>query len=56
MSTKRIIHPFRNEESFELDELNDEATPSTEPVEAMPKAVLEGEADDLSTWAWLSTL
>ncbi|KAG9097195.1 hypothetical protein FRC06_007854 [Ceratobasidium sp. 370] len=54
MSTKyppRPAHPLRNEESFEMDELNDEPTRPTEP---MPKAVLEGEADDLSTWAWLS--
>lgn len=48
-------HPLRNEESFELDELNDESAPSTEK-EIMPKAVAEGEADNLSTWAWLSAL
>ncbi|KAG8750748.1 hypothetical protein FRC12_012750 [Ceratobasidium sp. 428] len=39
-----------------MDEVNDEAARSDEPLEAMPKAVLEGEADDLSTWAWLSAL
>jgi len=49
-------HPPRNEESFEMDELNDEPAHSTQPVEPMPKAALEGEADDLSTWAWLSAL
>ncbi|QRV99987.1 hypothetical protein RhiJN_28006 [Ceratobasidium sp. AG-Ba] len=49
-------HPLRNEESFEMDELNDERTSQTEETEPMPKAVLEGEADDLSTWAWCSAI
>lgn len=50
-----MAHPLRNEESFELDELDDESKPATEQ-EVMPKAVIEGEADSLSTWAWLSAL
>lgn len=52
----RPTHPLRNEESFEMDELNDEPAHSTEQEELMPKAVIEGEADSLSTWAWLSAL
>lgn len=53
--SSRPVHPFRNEESFEMDELNDEPASSTEQ-ELMPKAVMEGEADSLSSWAWLSAI
>jgi hypothetical protein len=52
----RPAHPLSNEESFEMDELNDDPSRSTEQEELMPKAVMEGEADSLSTWAWLSAL
>ncbi|CAE6487275.1 unnamed protein product [Rhizoctonia solani] len=43
-----------NQESFEMDEVDKNST--SEQEELMPKAVLEGEADDLSTWAWLSAV
>ncbi|CAE6452759.1 unnamed protein product [Rhizoctonia solani] len=46
-------NPPPNEESFEMDETNEKAS-NSEREEPMPKAVLEGDADDLSTWAWLS--
>ncbi|KAG8713490.1 hypothetical protein FRC11_011979 [Ceratobasidium sp. 423] len=36
-----------------MDKLN-ETPASSDEEELMPKAVLEGEADDLSTWAWVS--
>ncbi|KAJ1309769.1 hypothetical protein OPQ81_006535 [Rhizoctonia solani] len=48
-------HPSAKGESFEMDELNENSTTS-EKEEPMPMAVLEGEADDLSTWAWLSAV
>ncbi|KEP55304.1 putative transmembrane protein [Rhizoctonia solani 123E] len=43
-----------NQESLEMDEVDKNST--SEQEELMPKAVLEGEADDLSTWAWLSAV
>ncbi|CAE6517690.1 unnamed protein product [Rhizoctonia solani] len=48
-------NPPPNKESFEMDELNENSATS-EKEELMPKAVLEGEADDLSTWAWVSAI
>ncbi|CAE6437571.1 unnamed protein product [Rhizoctonia solani] len=47
-------NPPPNEESFEMNEVNENST--SEKEEIMPKAVIEGEADDLSTWAWVSAV
>ncbi|KAF8710962.1 hypothetical protein RHS03_01954, partial [Rhizoctonia solani] len=55
-NNKHTPHPLANEESFEMDELNENSAPPSEKEEIMPKAVLEGEADDLSTWAWISAI
>ncbi|CAE6490402.1 unnamed protein product [Rhizoctonia solani] len=46
--------PTANQDSFEMDDLNE--TPAESEKEIMPKAVLEGDADDLSTWAWVSAV
>ncbi|ELU44807.1 hypothetical protein AG1IA_01155 [Rhizoctonia solani AG-1 IA] len=55
-NNKHTPHPLANEESFEMDELNENSAPPSDKEEIMPKAVLEGEADDLSTWAWISAI
>ncbi|CAE7215176.1 unnamed protein product [Rhizoctonia solani] len=49
-STNNQYPPPPNE-SFEMEKVNED---SASEKEIMPKAVLEGDADDLSTWAWLS--
>ncbi|KAB5596518.1 Transmembrane protein [Ceratobasidium theobromae] len=57
MTTTHLARPdlSGNEESFELNEIDGTPAHASEEV-LMPKAVAEGEADDLSTWAWLSAV